>query len=376
MHFVLIFLSSLLIGYLLILTAKDKSFSENNIVIDSTSTITFAFVGDLMCHTPQITAAKTEFGKYNFEPVFEYVKEYLSNADFTAGNLETTIGDSKDSFTGYPNFRSPPEYLIALKNSGFDLLFTANNHSLDYGEKGVIKTISHLKQNNLNYTGTFESFSDYDSLRILQIKDFKVAFLAASYGTNGMPIPIGKNYLINLINIDSLRKQISKAKEKGVDLIVINVHFGEEYSTKPNAFQKMVVDSLIAFGADLIIGNHPHVLQPTEIRKSINSKIDSVVIAYSLGNFISNQRKFLTAIGAILLISVEKDFKTYSVKLKNIEVVPTYVYKDKINGKLDYRIIPVTKEMLERDSHQFELLDKKFLQSVFNEAEKIGIFQR
>lgn len=322
-----------------------------------------------MCHTPQIEASKTDGGDYDFEPTFEYVKKILSSADITAGNLETTIGDSNDKFTGYPRFRSPSEFLIALKNSGFDFLFTANNHSIDYGEEGVLKTIKHLKENKIHYTGSFESFSDYDSLRIFEHNGFKICMIAATYGTNGINIPPNKKHLINIINLDTLKNQITKAREKKIDLVIINLHFGDEYSTKPNSFQKMVVDSLISYGADIIIGNHPHTLQPIEVRKSTNSKIDSIVIAYSLGNFLSNQRQILTATGAILIIEIEKELNNDSLKLKDLEVIPTYVFKGKIKSKVDYRIIPITQETLTSDSIKF--IDKSFLKKIYNLSKSI-----
>lgn len=368
---VIIFASSFLAGYLFITTSKPLLKSQTQTEQDYTTSITLAFVGDLMCHTPQIKAAKNDDSSFDFESVFEFVKEYLNKADITAGNLETTIGDSNDTFTGYPRFRSPSEFLIAIKNSGFDLLFTANNHSLDYGEKGILKTISKLKQHNLNYTGTFESFSDYDSLRILDIKEFSIAFIAASYGTNGINIPNGKEYLINIINLDTLRKQISKARQKNVDLIIVNLHFGEEYSINPSKFQKQVVDSLLSFGVDIIIGNHPHVLQPIEIRKSKHSKIDSALVAFSLGNFISNQRKLETASGVILFIQIEKDLLSGKIQLKKIKILPTYVFKGKIEGKTQYRILPLLSESIFSDSTKLPFSEKSVLRKSFEMSRKI-----
>lgn len=370
-HNFLIFLLSFIISYNL----TDFNFNKSHPKIfeqnDSLFTIKLAFVGDLMCHAPQIKSATTKDGNYNFEPVFEYVKDFLSSADFTAGNLETTIGDSNDTFTGYPRFRSPFEYLIALKNSGFDFLFTANNHSLDYGETGILKSINSLKRIGINYSGTFENYKDYDSLRVIEINGFKLCLIAASYGTNGITIPKDKHYLINLINLDSLYNQIKRAKEQNVDLIIINLHFGDEYSTKPNNYQKLIVDSLIAFGADIIVGNHPHVLQPMEIRKSIKSKIDSIVVAFSLGNFISNQRKLETASGVILFIELEKNSITQVIRLKKVELLPTYVFKGKIDNSLQYRVLPLLKREIYSDSSSFPFADKRELQKSYESTTRI-----
>lgn len=335
------------------------------------NTITLAFVGDLMCHMPQINASLNDSHRIDFEPVFELVKDYLSSANFTVGNLETTIGDTTDKFSGYPKFRSPNEYLIALKNSGFDLLFLGNNHILDFGESGIKKTIKYLKKYNLAYTGAFESFNDYDSIRIYDVGKFKVCFIAATYGLNGNLIPPLKEYLVNIINLDSLKNQIIKAKKLGSNLIVVNLHFGEEYSFIPNHFQENVVDSLISFGADIIIGNHPHVLQPIKIIKSINSKIDSVVIAYSLGNFLSNQRDLKTSTGAILFITIEQPNQMGKIKLNKVKILPTYVFKGLINKQLRYKIIPLTDEIINSDSLTPHFTSNKILKQAYELSKKI-----
>lgn len=368
---VFIFLSTSLISYLIISFQLEKTFSINLMVDDSLSTISLAFVGDLMCHTPQIQAARVLDGNLNFKSTFDYVRDYISSADLAFGNLETTIGDSNDRFTGYPLFRSPAEYLDGLIYAGFDFLFTANNHILDYDEKGIIKTLKHLKQKNLRSTGAFESFEDYDSLRILDMNRIKLGMISATFSTNGNPIPEGKKYLVNLIDLDSLRNQIHRLRIGGSDIIIINLHFGEEYSTAPNKFQRMIVDSLIIYGADLIIGNHPHVLQPVEIRKAINSKIDSVVVAYSLGNFISNQRKILTATGVVLRILIEKNFRTDEIYLKQVQILPTYVFKGRINKRIEYKIIPLTEDFILADTSHLNFIDKNFLEKVYNQSKKI-----
>ncbi len=368
---ILIFLFSFIVGYTLTYHNFIKSNSKIIEQNDRLLSIKLAFVGDLMCHTPQIKSARTDDGNYNFEPAFEFMKDYLSSADFTAGNLETTIGDSNDTFTGYPRFRSPIEYLIALKNAGFDFLFTANNHSLDYGETGILKSINLLKRVGIDYTGTFENYIDFDSLRVIEINGFKLCLIAASYGTNGINIPKGKDYLINLIDLDSLRNQIKRAKGQNVDLIIINLHFGDEYSTKPNHYQKRIVDSLIAFGADIIVGNHPHVLQPIEIKKSFNSKIDSIVVAYSLGNFISNQRKLETASGVILFIELEKNSISQIIRLKKVELLPTYVFKGRIDNFLEYKILPLFKSEIYSDSSSFPFVDKRELKRSYESSTRI-----
>ena len=307
---------------------------------DSTATITISVVGDIMCHTPQFEYARVSKDSFDFNPVFRYVAEYLSTSDFTFGNFETVTAGKEEKYSGYPMFNSPSYLLDALKNAGFDLLTTSNNHSLDRGEGGVRKTIIELKNRSINYNGTYMSHADRDSIRIFDIKGISIAFLAYSYGTNGNPIPKGKSYLINLIDFDLIRVDIQKAKSLKPDLILVHYHFGEEYKREPNSFQKMVVDSTIKMGADIIIGGHPHVLQPFQFIKSDHSVFDSVFVAYSLGNFISNQRKRFTDAGGILTITISKNILNNTLKITNVEVMPIWVFKGYTGNKNEFIILP------------------------------------
>ncbi|HKJ80557.1 MAG TPA: CapA family protein, partial [Ignavibacteriaceae bacterium] len=179
----------------------------SNIIVaqDSTVTATISVVGDLMCHSVQFEYSKVEADSFDFNPVYRLVKKYLSSSDFTFGNLETVTAGKDKKYSGYPLFNSPDSYIRALKNTGFDLLTTANNHALDKSEKGVLRTIKILNENEINYNGTYISKNDRDSLRIFEVKGIKIAFLAYSYGTNGHKIPKGKPYLINLINFAQMK---------------------------------------------------------------------------------------------------------------------------------------------------------------------------
>ncbi len=317
--------------------SETKSFPTK---ADSTITITLSVVGDIMCHTPQFEYARVSKDSFDFNPVFRYITKNLSESDFTFGNLETVTAGKEAKYSGYPMFNSPSALLDALKNSGFDLLITSNNHSLDRGESGIRKTINELKSRNINYTGTHLSQADRDSIRVFNIKNISIAFLAYSYGTNGNPIPTGKSYLINLIDLNLIKEDISRAKKLKPDLVLVYFHFGEEYRREPNAYQKKVVDSTINMGVDIIIGSHPHVLQPFQFIKSSQSILDSVFVAYSLGNFISNQRKRYTDAGGILTLSIGKDFRSSKLKISNIEFTPTWVFKGINDTKNEFIILP------------------------------------
>lgn len=319
----------------------DSNSSVVRKVIDSTVTISLSVVGDLMCHSPQFEYAKVDKDSFDFDPPFKEVKSILSASDFTFGNFETvTAGKENGGYTGYPFFNSPASYITALKNTGFDLLITANNHALDRGEKGIIKTIESIKKNNLNYIGTFLSEKDRDSIRIFNIKGVKVAFLAYSYGTNGNPIPKGKSYLINLINYNSIAHDIKTARTDGAELVLVIYHFGEEYKRLPVKFQTDVVDKTIELGADVIIGGHPHVIQPVKFFKTQDAKLDTGFVAYSMGNFFSNQSKRYTDAGLILTIKINKNFNTNKIQLDEVNFIPTWVYRGNILNRKGYLIIP------------------------------------
>lgn len=309
--------------------------------IDSSVTISISVVGDLMCHSPQFQYAQIAKDSFDFSPVYRNVKKYLESSDFTFGNLETvTSGKSDGGYTGYPFFNTPSSYITALKDIGFDLLVTANNHSLDRKEKGILKTIDEIENRNLNYVGTYKSQRDRDSIRIFDVKGIKIAFLAYSYGTNGNPIPDGKNFLINLIDYELIENDIQSARENSAELVLVHFHFGEEYKREPVQFQKDVVDKTIELGADIIIGGHPHVLQPVNFFKTNNATLDSGFVAYSMGNFFSNQQDRYKDAGMILTIDITKDLMNNNIEIKEVNYLPTWVFKGNISNGKEYVIMP------------------------------------
>ncbi len=307
---------------------------------DTTVTIVISAVGDLMCHSVQYNYARVEIDSFDFTNVFSEVKSYLQEPDFTFGNLETVLGGKSIGYSGYPRFNSPDAYAYALKAAGFDLLTTANNHALDQGEFGLIRTIEQLDKLELNYNGTFTSQHDRDSIRIFNLKGIKIAFLAYTYGTNGYAVPKGKNYLINLIDLENIKSGIQRSREKNTDLVLIHFHFGEEYQREPNNYQKEVVDFAIENGADIIIGSHPHVLQPAKFFKSNGGRLDSGFVAYSLGNFVSNQRWRYSDAGAILNLYITKNLMNDSVFISRSEFIPTWVFKGETNNQKEFIILP------------------------------------
>ncbi|RJP70012.1 MAG: CapA family protein [Ignavibacteriales bacterium] len=338
---------------------------------DSVVTLTLSFVGDLMCHGPQYQSAKTGKDSFDFKPVYKFIKEYLSSSDFTFGNLETVTAGKEQKFSGYPMFNSPDEYLDALKFAGFDFLFTSNNHSLDRSETGILQTLEKLRALGINSTGTFSNQQDRDSIRIIFKDGFTIAVLSYSYGTNGNVIPKGKDYLVNLINDELIKKDIDSAKVKKPDLILCYFHFGAEYKRYPNQSQLDVVKKSIEYGADIIIASHPHVIQPVKFYNNPNSKLDSTFVAFSLGNFISNQRERYKDAGVILNLQLEKNITQEKLSYKDISFIPTWVFKGFAEGKNQYFILPVTSEVSDSTFSFLSINDRNKMAQAFNDTKQI-----
>lgn len=300
--------------------------------------ISISFVGDLMCHSPQFEAARVSADSFDFNPVYTEIKEILSKADYTIGNLETVIGGKEMRYSGYPMFNTPKEYISALKNAGFDILVTSNNHSMDRGIKGVFKTIDNLQKQDLISFGTYKSEKESDSILIIKKNEFKIALLAYTYGLNGNNLPKEKQFAVKLIDTVLIKKDIVTAKKMNADIIITYFHFGEEYQREPNKYQTEIVDKTITFGADLIIASHPHVIQPIEFFENPKSKLDQGFVAYSLGNFFSNQRWRYSDCGVLLNFTLEK--KENYITLDTISIVPVWVSKESLKGKYEYRILP------------------------------------
>lgn len=300
----------------------------------------FSTVGDIMCHSTQFKYAHIPPDGYNFDPVFEYVKPFLMNSDFTMGNIETVFAGSKRKYSGYPLFNSPDELMQSLANTGFDLLFTSNNHALDKGEKGLIRTIDLADSLGIGIIGTYKSKEDRDSLRIYEKNNITFGMLSYTYSLNGFSLSDGKDYMISQIDKQKIKDEINSLKSAGADIVIIYFHFGNEYETEPSPYQKEIVKNAVDSGADIIIASHPHVLQPVEIFKPKNSRLDTGFVAYSLGNFVSNQRWRFSDCGIILNFEIAKDFSTDSLKLSDLNYLPFWVFKGKIDGKPQYKIIP------------------------------------
>ncbi|MDE6484268.1 MAG: CapA family protein [Duncaniella sp.] len=267
-------------------------------------TATLVFAGDAMHHKQQLDVAARPGGNYDYTGYFSAVKPYISEADYAVVNLETPLGGKP--YSGYPMFCAPDEYLDALTDAGFDLILAANNHTLDRRDKGIQRTIDQFEKRNVPYVGIYRDQAARDSILplIRDINGFRVAFLNYTYGTNGMKrtTPVGLDYIDRTL----MAKDIADARSKGAEIVAVCVHWGDEYHLLPNASQRDLAEFLKKQGADLIIGGHPHVIQPMEIF-DVDSTGRKGLLVYSLGNFISGMKKSDTRGGAMVKVTLMRD---------------------------------------------------------------------
>jgi len=306
--------------------------------------IKLLFVGDIMGHGPQVKSAYDASTKsYNYNPCFEYVKPIIEKADLAIGNLEVTL-PGKPPYRGYPMFRSPDALGKAVKNAGFDVIVTSNNHSNDGGINGINHTIDVLRDLNIHQTGTFKNEKDYKVLYPLIVykNGFKLAFLNYTYDTNGLPTP--KPAVVNLIDEELIQKDIKAAQELQPDGIIVVMHWGLEYQLNESPVQKDLSQKIFKWGADLVIGAHPHVVQP--IKESFEPQADGSlkkqVTVYSMGNFISNQQKKNTDGGIMFEIELHKKANENQITLGEHSFIPVWRYVERKNGKVTYRALPIS----------------------------------
>ncbi|NLT50956.1 MAG: CapA family protein [Ignavibacteria bacterium] len=299
--------------------------------------ITFNFIGDLMMHSPQRDYAKTDSG-YDFNPVFEYVRKTLQSADFTVGNLETVVNSEKP-YSGYPCFNSPEEYLKAIKSCGFDLLYLANNHIYDYGSYGLESTIKETEKYGFLTTGYTVKNDSLKSYRIVKVKGVKIGFPAYTYGTNLGAQSNKSKTTVNVIDSAKITNDIRKIREMGAELIIVYFHFGNEYQRTENNYQRKTEEIALKAGADIIIASHPHVIQPVRFYSDSSANIDTGFTAYSLGNFISNQRWRYSDCGIILNFSISRQDISRKFSLGDVKYLPVWVYKGNTGEKREYKII-------------------------------------
>ena len=302
--------------------------------LQAQSDVSFLFVGDVMQHDGQIKAAyNATTGDYEYEDGFKFIRPIINKYDFAVANLEVTLAG--EPYKGYPQFSAPDELAETLVNSGFNVILTSNNHSCDRGAKGVIRTLDVLDKLGVAHTGTFrnkeERAKNYPLM--LERDGMKIAMLNYTYGTNGLFVK--EPLIVNYIDSALIRKDVARAKELKADLIVCNMHWGTEYKPLPNDYQKKYESFCYELGVDMVIGNHPHVVQPIEF-KPINN--EQKLTVWSLGNFVSNMQIRYTRGGVMLGAHAQK--KEGKTKITKAEDWLVYVYKKQEGPVMQYYILP------------------------------------
>lgn len=300
---------------------------ENSAVAQEEGSVTLSFVGDLMCHSPQFQDAyDVKTGEYNFSKCFSQVDQYLQEADLTIGNLETVFASASQRYSGYPTFNTPDDFARTLKEVGFDVLTTANNHSFDRGETGVVRTLDILDEVGISHVGTYRSEQEKQNIVTKEVNGIKFAFVSFTDFTN-QDANNGEKH-INYLTQEEVDSQMQLAKAQNPDCIVAMPHWGVEYETVPNDTQKEQADMLINAGADIVIGSHPHVVQKMGKKKVTGEDgiTREVFVAYSLGNFTSNQNSDYTRDEVILNLTVRKGAN--GIYLEKIGYRPVYMNKE------------------------------------------------
>ncbi|MDN7246482.1 CapA family protein [Planococcus shenhongbingii] len=288
-----------------------------------TSVASLSAVGDILIHERVYLDAQTENG-YDFNPMFAEVKPFLEKSDITIANSESIVGGNEVGLSTYPSFNSPFEVADAMKSAGIDVVSMANNHTLDRGEKAIVSALKYWDKIGMTHTGASASEEERNQIPTITKNGIVFSFLSYTYGTNGIPTPKGKDYLLNRIDKAKMKTDLIKAKAAS-DVVVLSLHFGNEYETMPTDEQKELAHFAAEQGADLILGHHPHVLQPAEWIETTDGKRSFAI--YSLGNFLSGQEGLQRQIGGILHIHAKKtiDANSTTIVLKEPSFTPTYV---------------------------------------------------
>ena len=323
--------------------------------------------GDILMHYPIIKSGAVGDGSYNFDSIFTYFADYVSRADYAAANLETTLSglDNGYKYQGYPRFNCPDGIVEGLKEAGFDLLLTANNHSFDTGETGFLRTLQVTDGAGLDRIGT-NATPEEEKFIVRDINGICVGMTCFTYETedgdparkslNCLPMTQTAGELVNSFHYDrledfytELERQLSEMEKAGAQASVLFIHWGNEYQLQENEIQREMAQRICDLGVDVIIGGHPHVVQPVELLTSSVEEGHHTVCLYSMGNAVSNQRteqipsaKSYTEDGVLFGVT----FAQYSdgiVLLEKAEVLPTWVNltRSEDSGKTVYEIIPL-----------------------------------
>lgn len=295
--------------------------------------VTIGATGDILLHKRVYNKARTASGEYNFDRMFENIEHLFDEKHVIIVNQESIIAGEELGLSDFPHFNSPVEIGYKLKQMNVDIANIANNHILDHGEVGILKSIENWEKIGIPYVGAYKSEEDQETLRIINKNGLRVCFLSYTKGLSGKKIPNGKPYLVNHYgatrfaghrDVAGLRRLIDQIKRKDLaDIVVVSIHFGKEYQMMPTSYQLETASNISDAGADVIIGHHPHVLQPFDYL--VDSKGRNTFVAHSLGNFFTGQKGLYRQIGGYMTIDIEKTENGQLLKIDNPTFTLTYV---------------------------------------------------
>ncbi|HWL25845.1 MAG TPA: CapA family protein [Ureibacillus sp.] len=322
-----------------------KSGKETEIIIPREPeiyTASVSAIGDILIHNAVYEDANIAPNEYDFSKMFELVKPLLESTDLTIANSESIIGGQEIGLSSYPQFNSPYEVGDVLKDVGVDVVTMANNHTLDRGEQAIINATNYWDKLGITYVGAATSQKEADIIKTMTINNIVFSFLSYTYGTNGLKTPEGKEYLVNYIDEEKMIEDISEARKMS-DVVIVNLHNGNEYARMFNEEQERIVQLASDYGADIVFGHHPHVLQPAKWYTGVNG--NKTFVIHSLGNFISAQDKLYRQIGAIIQLDItktisydKKNNEIISIDITNPALIPTYV---RFSNWKNFKIIPM-----------------------------------
>lgn len=285
--------------------------------------VTLVAVGDNLIHNTLIAAGEQEDGSLDYNSFYENISPYIKTADIACINQETMLGGSSFEYSGYPMFNTPWEVGEAAINAGFDVFTCATNHAMDVGSAGIEKELEFFsKHKDITHIGTSASEEEYNEITYIEKNDITFALLNYTYGTNGISIPEDKPYIVNMLTEDKVKKDITEAR-KHADVVIVFPHWGTENSHDVNESQKKYVKLFSELGVDIVIGTHPHVLQPVEWYENTETG-KKMLVYYSIGNFISHQTNLNQMCGGMAEITIERI--DGEIKITNSKLTPVIDY--------------------------------------------------
>lgn len=319
------------------------------------------FAGDVMQHKLQLDEAMINDSTYSYSHWFHHISKEIKSNDIAVANLETPI--YREGFSGYPSFCAPDSFLHAIRNAGFNVILFANNHCFDRGKRGAMYTLDLLDSLKIAHCGVYRNIQEREERYplIIESKGIRIAILNYTYGTNGNSVPAPM--VVNIINKVTIEEDISKAKNKGADVIIACMHWGDEYVRIAPKRVEELSHWLIEHGVNHIIGNHPHIIQPIEIRENPNTP-DEHSVVYSTGNLVSNMSLRGTDGGMMIKMKLRK-IMNYT-RAASLEYLLTWIAPKNSNGERDFTILPAATTIYTGDCYA-----QKRLQQFLNDTREL-----